>query len=180
MKIPRKTVKKYYKLRNCCLSRVLKRIWKNEQVFVTRKFIWTLREYWMINRWPGFLAVVWFGSSPSPFSPFPVSNLSLFLSLPVCHRSSLLTGNGGKGWGLGRGAKSYDRNTAWPSINHAILSVYSYCERQIQLNMQFISPIILYTPYPLNVHNHLFYWMWYLQLILSYNLLLLDLSSVLF
>jgi hypothetical protein len=41
---------------------------------------------------PGFLAVVWFGSSPTP-NPPPVSELSLFLSLPMCRRSSLLTGN---------------------------------------------------------------------------------------
>jgi hypothetical protein len=29
--------------------------------------------------------------------PFPVSKLSLFLGLPVCRRSSLLTGEGGGG-----------------------------------------------------------------------------------
>jgi hypothetical protein len=29
------------------------------------------REYWMIYRRPGFLAVVWFGSSPTPFFPLP-------------------------------------------------------------------------------------------------------------
>jgi hypothetical protein len=30
-----------------------------------------LREYWMIYRGPGFLAVVWFGSSSFPATPFP-------------------------------------------------------------------------------------------------------------
>ncbi len=40
----------------------------------------------MIYRGPGFLAVVWFGSSTTP-SPSPVTKLSLFLSLPVCHWS---------------------------------------------------------------------------------------------
>ncbi len=34
----------------------------------------------------------------APPSPTPVSKLSLFLSLPVCRRSSLLTGEGGRGW----------------------------------------------------------------------------------
>jgi hypothetical protein len=34
--------------------------------------------------------VVWFGSSLTPFSPYPVSKLSIFLS----RRSSLLTGEG--------------------------------------------------------------------------------------
>ncbi len=44
-------------------------------------------------REPGFLAVVWFGSSPTPFTSH-VSKLSLFLNPPVCRRSSLLTVEG--------------------------------------------------------------------------------------
>ncbi len=43
----------------------------------------------MIYRGPGFLAVVWFGSLPTPYLPSPVSMLSLFLSLPVSRGSSL-------------------------------------------------------------------------------------------
>ncbi len=50
---------------------------------------------------------------PHP-STSPISKLSLLLSLSVCRRSSLLT----KGGGGGRGAKSYDREKAWPSIIH--------------------------------------------------------------
>jgi hypothetical protein len=53
------------------------------------------REYWRNHRGPGFLA----GSYPlPPLTLSPVSRLSLFLSLPVCRRSSLLTGGGGA-WG---------------------------------------------------------------------------------
>ncbi len=52
------------------------------------------REYWMIYRGPGLLAVVWL-----PCTPSPVSNLSLFLSLPRCPQSSLLLGEvGWEGW----------------------------------------------------------------------------------
>ncbi len=47
------------------------------------------REYWMISRGPGFPAVLWLGSLPTPSHPSPFSNLSLFISLPVCRRSSL-------------------------------------------------------------------------------------------
>jgi hypothetical protein len=72
------------------------------------------RKYWMIYG-PGFLAVLWFGSSPIP-SPSLVSNLSFFLTIPVCRRSSILTGK------VVGGAESYDREKAWPSINHSILS----------------------------------------------------------
>ncbi len=38
---------------------------------------WNLspREYWMVYRGPGFLAVIWFGSSPMHPSPTPVSKL---------------------------------------------------------------------------------------------------------
>jgi hypothetical protein len=43
--------------------------------------------------------------SPTPFPNSPVSKLSLFLSLPVCRRSSLLTGEGEGG---GHGAESFD------------------------------------------------------------------------
>ncbi len=52
----------------------------------------------------------------SPFS-FSVGKFSHFLSLPVCRRSSLLTGEGGGG-----GAKSYDSEKAWSSIINSILS----------------------------------------------------------
>ncbi len=49
------------------------------------------REYWMIYRGTGFLAVAWFGSSPTLSPQSPISKLFLILSLPV----SLLTGEGG-------------------------------------------------------------------------------------
>jgi hypothetical protein len=51
--------------------------------------------------------------------PSAISMLSLFLSLHVCRRSSLLTE---RGKGDVRGAISYDRGKAWPSINHSILA----------------------------------------------------------
>ncbi len=35
-------------------------------------------EYWMISRGPGFLAVVWFGSSPTPFPPLPSAKCRSF------------------------------------------------------------------------------------------------------
>ncbi len=54
-----------------------------------------------------------FDSLPTRIPPSPVSKLSLFQSLPVCHQSSLLTGEGGGG---GREAKSFDREKAWPSL----------------------------------------------------------------
>jgi len=62
-------------------------------------------EYWMIYRGPGCFTVIWFRSSPTPFSPPPpISKLALFLSLPVCRLPSLLTGDGGGG----QGTKSCD------------------------------------------------------------------------
>ncbi len=79
------------------------------------------REGWMIYRGSVFLSVVWFGSSPNPFPPCLSRQLPLFLSLPMCRRSSLLAGD----WegGDGPGAESYDRKKARPSINRSILSV---------------------------------------------------------
>jgi hypothetical protein len=49
----------------------------------------------------------------------PLSDLSLFLSLPVRRWSILLRGGGGRGL---RGADSYDWEKACPSINHSVLS----------------------------------------------------------
>ncbi len=70
---------------------------------------------------PGFLAVVWFGDlAPCP----PPSSLSrhqlvfLFLCLPLCRWPSLWGGGGQDG----RGAKPYEHEKTWLSINHSILS----------------------------------------------------------
>ncbi len=62
----------------------------------------------MIYRGPGFLAL------PLPLPP-PVSNFSLFLSLPMCRRPSLLTEGGGGG------VEPNHTTSAWPSVNHSIL-----------------------------------------------------------
>ncbi len=56
-----------------------------------------VREYWTIYRGPNFLSSVWFCSIPASS---PVSQLSLFLSLPVCRRFSLLPGKEGRGAGM--------------------------------------------------------------------------------
>ncbi len=56
---------------------------------------------------------------PHPLPTSPVINMSLFLTLRVCR---FLTGGGGGGlvgWG---GTKLYEREEAWSSINHLILS----------------------------------------------------------
>ncbi len=50
----------------------------------------------MIYRGPDFLAVIWLHPHPPPY---PVGQLSLFLSLPVRRMSRLLAGEDGRGWG---------------------------------------------------------------------------------
>ncbi len=52
--------------------------------------------------------------SAQPLPPSPVSKLSLFLSLPVCCRSSLLRGGGAR-------SQIIPPRKAWPSINHSLL-----------------------------------------------------------
>ncbi len=80
--------------------------------------------YWMIYREPGFLAVIWIGSSPN-LSPPTVSK-----SRPATHRKTekerqLADGRGrGRGW---RGVESYDRKKVWSSINHSKLSASAGC-----------------------------------------------------
>jgi hypothetical protein len=68
----------------------------------------------MIERGPGYLDVVRFGSSPTPS---PVSKLDQKTRKTEKERQ-LADGRWGRGWG---GAKSYDGEKAWSSINHSIL-----------------------------------------------------------
>ncbi len=80
------------------------------------------REYLMYHRVPvpDFLAVVWFGFSPTPFPTLP-SVSSLLLSLPVCCLSSLLTEEGG-----GRGGSRSQiirRRESLVLCNYLLLSV---------------------------------------------------------
>ncbi len=78
------------------------------------------REYWMMNRVPGFLAVVWFGSFTTLFFPLPPESC-LSLSRSSCVSPIELTdGRGGGGRG---GANQNDGGKALSSINHSILWV---------------------------------------------------------
>ncbi len=63
---------------------------------------------------PAFLPSCDLAPLPPP-PPSIVRRLSLFLSLAVCRRSSLLTG---EGEGVGGGGKLYDGEKAKSSINH--------------------------------------------------------------
>ncbi len=70
------------------------------------------REYWMIYRGPGFLAVGWFGSSPTPSPPMQsASCLSFSVFLYVA----------GEAYRMGGGEEGVGEK-AWPSINHSIFS----------------------------------------------------------
>ncbi len=78
------------------------------------------REYCMIYRGPGFLAVAWFGSSPTPSLP-----PSLPPSLSISSTGGTQKTEKGRqladkrGWG---GTKSYEGEKMWSSINHLIPS----------------------------------------------------------
>ncbi len=70
---------------------------ETKKLHLSLTMLWR-REYWRIYRGPAFLAVGWFGSTPPFTPPLPSVRLSLFRSLPVCRRPSLLTREGDKGW----------------------------------------------------------------------------------
>ncbi len=77
------------------------------------------REYWIIYRGQGFLAVIWFGSFAAPPPPITVSKLDRRHTGRLRKRDNLLTGEGvGGGWG----AESYNCQKTWSSVNHSILS----------------------------------------------------------
>jgi hypothetical protein len=70
------------------------------------------REYWMVYRGPGFLAVIWLLLTPLPLPPLPSATC-----LPVCYQSSLLTGEGGE-----RVGKEPKHTTTRMPDPHSILS----------------------------------------------------------
>ncbi len=78
------------------------------------------REYWVIYRGPGFLAVLWFGSSPTPF---PLSfrsasclSFSVFLCVAdqACWRP---TGERGRGWARSRIIRPQESLVFYKSFN---------------------------------------------------------------
>jgi hypothetical protein len=78
-----------------------------------------------------------------PLTPPPVSQLSLFLSLPVCRRSSLLTGGGGGGKGVAT-SQILPGEEARPSTNHSILS-------DVQLNSSTCHTKRIQTPWLIDI-----------------------------
>jgi hypothetical protein len=66
--------------------------------------------------------VIWLLSPPPLFSP-----VSLFLSLPVCRRSSLLMGDGGWGWGRTQILRRRQSLVLYKSFNTLLLRVYLTC-----------------------------------------------------
>ncbi len=92
------------------------------------------REYWMIYRGPGFLAIVWFGSSSTPHLQ-SVSSTGDTQEYWERETTCLREKGGGEG---GRGAKLYNHRKAWSSkkINslwdeanskEGYLSMVSFC-----------------------------------------------------
>ncbi len=79
---------------------------------------WVVSTYWMINRGPGFLAVVWFGSFPTHSHPL-LSVTSTCDEEEDWERET--TGRRDMGEG-GGGAKTYHGEKGWSSINHLLLS----------------------------------------------------------
>ncbi len=91
-------------LATICISSCLLyiNVWKlKKSSSISTKYI-PNREYWMIYIRPGFLVIVWFGSSLTPLSP-PLASAS-------CLSSSVFQLTVGRGGGGGVwGAKAYDR-----------------------------------------------------------------------
>ncbi len=79
-------------------------------------------------RGPAFLAVEWFGSSPTPSHPTPISKLDRRHTWRLRKGNNLLTADREEGgW---RGAESYDpRKKTWSLINHSILCGRIPCYR---------------------------------------------------
>ncbi len=95
----------------------------------------------MIYRGPGFLTVVWFGSSPTPFSREQVVSLSQ----SFCVSPDELI----DGWVDGQGTKSsYDGEKAWPSINHSIISSRNQRGCPPPPNYHYVTLCVVVSPLP--------------------------------
>jgi hypothetical protein len=92
------------------------------RVSLDLEIITLTREDLIVYRGQAFLWLYDSAPRPPPPPPFPVFTLSLFLSLPVCHRSIAYYGRGG-----GRGRAWSRIKKAWASINHSILSDCDTC-----------------------------------------------------
>ncbi len=73
------------------------------------------REYWIIYRGPGFLAVVWLAPPPPPLTSISSTGDTYRKTERERQLFDRRVGGGGVG------AKSYDSKNAWSSINHKIL-----------------------------------------------------------
>ncbi len=107
----------------------------------------------MIYRGPGFLAVVLFGSSPTPFDPLPVSKLSLFLSISVCRRR---LSYGGKGVGDEQNHKTARSLALYKSTNtlwNTLSPPHSPPDRRKTEELTSQTGVCLFTP-PANDANY--------------------------
>jgi hypothetical protein len=111
-------------------------------IYFWRRFI-PSREYSTICRGPGFLAVIWFGSSPTPLpsSTSPGSKHYRRQTGRLRKRDSLLI------WGRGRGG---DGQGAWSSINHSILPDPLYI---IQNDEHLLEVVYLLLEHPQFLHG---------------------------
>ncbi len=75
---------------------------------------------------PGFLAVIWFGSSPTPHPRFPSASclsFSDFLHMCMWRKSSILTGEVGRGW---ERSQIIRQRESMVLCKHSILSALTY------------------------------------------------------
>jgi len=84
-------------------------------IWMEEIYIRVYREYWMIWRVPG--------SSPTPLSPSPITSCLSFVVFRCVTDGAYWREKGACG---GRGAISFDREKAWPSIHHPIYSLSSF------------------------------------------------------
>ncbi len=75
------------------------------------------REYWIICRGPGFLAVVWLGSSPTPFPPPLVCRLNRLDTGSLRKRKKFAHGRGERGWARSQIIQHWESLALYKSFN---------------------------------------------------------------
>jgi hypothetical protein len=110
-----------------------------------------------------------------PIPPTPVNNLSLFLSLPLCRRSSTLTGEGGRDGGSRQIIRQQESiilylsfNILWSSLNPSgncpiFIGVHSLSPHLSYLFTERVFTVSVYVLFSFNIVAKHYIWLWKLH-----------------
>ncbi len=108
-----------------------------------KKYLWEIFlihwEDWMLYRGRVFLAVEWYGSSPTPSPPFRVSKVDRAIHSKTEKERHLAEGRGGKG---GRGVGEEPNHTTARNLGHLSWSFNTPCSCTVHMSMEILKDTV--------------------------------------